>query len=110
MCLLDLLEGSLFTNLAVLVLLRTLEELLRDNDTFCTARSLQGCILRIAGLVAEDGTEQLLFRSRIRLALRRDLTDEDIAFADVSTDTDETVLVEILGGCLLYTSPSPRDS
>ena len=61
---------------------------------------LQGGVLHVAGLVTEDGLEELLFRGRIALALRGDLADHDVARLDVGADAHDTVLVEVLGGVL----------
>src|SRR5690606_35258813 len=84
----DLLKRRFFPDLGVLVLLRTLEKLFIDNDTFHTAWCFQRSILGVAGLVAEDRTKQLFFRSGIRFTLWSDLTDQDISFLDMGADPD----------------------
>ena len=61
-------------------------------------RRLERGVLDVAGLVAEDGLEQLFFGRRLGLALRRDLADQDIARLDLGADADDAVLVEVLGG------------
>ena len=78
------------------------EQLLVDDRTGQGGRCLQGSILHVAGLVAEDGAKQLLLGRGIALALRGDLTDEDITGQHLSTDANDTVLVEVLGGFLAH--------
>ena len=80
------------------VLLLAAEELRVDDDALHARRRLQRCILHVAGLLAEDRLQQLLFRRRIGFALRRDLADEDVAFDHLGADADDAVLVEILRG------------
>ena len=60
----------------------------------------QRSVLHVAGLVAEDRAEQLLLGRRIALALRGDLTDQNVARVDVGADTYDTVGVEVLRGLL----------
>ncbi|CDC97772.1 uncharacterized protein BN576_00508 [Alistipes sp. CAG:268] len=61
---------------------------------------LERSVLHVAGLVAEDRAQELLLGRRIALALRGDLTDEDVARVDVGADADDTVGVEVLRGIL----------
>ena len=53
-------------------------------------------VAHLAGLLAEDGAQQLLFGRELRLALRRDLADEDVAGLHLGADADDAGLVEIL--------------
>ena len=78
------------------------KEACADNDTFQRRRSLERSILHIAGFVAEDGAEEFLLGSWVAFALRSDFTDENIAGNDMSADTDDTALVEVLGGILAH--------
>ena len=78
------------------------EQTLADNHTLQRRRSLQGSILHIACLVTEDSTKQLLFRRRIGLSLRSDLTNQDVTRLDTCTHADNTVLVEVFGGFFAY--------
>ena len=68
-----------------------------DNHATHGWRRLEGSILHIAGLVTEDGTEQLLLRSRIGFTLRRDFTDQDVTLFHFRTHTNQTVFVQVLG-------------
>ena len=52
-------------------------------------RRLERGVADVAGLLAEDGAEQLLFGSELRLALRRDFADEDVALLDGGADADD---------------------
>ena len=60
-----------------------------------TVRNLHGGIAHLAGLLTEDGAQQALFRSQLGLTLRGDLTHQDIAGTDVSTDADDAALIEV---------------
>ena len=51
--------------------------------------------MHVAGLLAEDGAEQALFRRELGLALGRDLADEDVAGGNFGADADDAALVEI---------------
>ena len=61
---------------------------------------LQGSILHIACLVAEDGAQQFFFGRGVAFTLRRNLTNHDVARHDASTDTNDTIFVKVLGGLL----------
>ncbi len=76
----------------------TCEQLRINGRTLESGRCLERYILHIAGLVAEDGAQKFFFRRWIRFALRRDLSDEDVTFADLCADADDTAIVEILCG------------
>ena len=66
-----------------------------DDDALDARRAGQRRVLHVAGLLAEDRAQQLLFRRELGLALRRDLADEDVARLDVRADADDAALVEI---------------
>src|SRR6478672_9642636 len=57
-------------------------------------------VLHLAGLLAEDRPEESLLRGQLRLALRGDLADEDVAGPDLRPDVDDPLLVEVLEGLL----------
>ena len=78
----------------------TAEQVGADHHTLQRRSGLQRSILHIAGLLAEYGAEQLLLGSGIALALGGDLTDHDVARADMRAHADDTALVEILRGIL----------
>ena len=97
----QLVELHLFGLFALLVVLvDTAEQLLVDHHAEERRLCLERCVLHVARLVAEDGTQQLLFRTRVALAFRGDLTDEDVARFDVRADADDTVVIEVLGSVL----------
>ena len=68
-----------------------------DIDDFAefAVRHTQGGITDFSFFVTEDRTQQSFFRRQLRLALRGDLTDQDIARTDVSADHDDTVFIEV---------------
>ena len=72
-----------------------------------TADQLPGCLFSVE---PENFWELLARRSRLEMCLgvRRDSAEEnpDVSFVVAS---DSVLLGELLNGCLLYTSPSPRD-
>jgi hypothetical protein len=80
--------GVLFDSLAA-------EDLDVDDRAFDARRRRERRVANVAGLLAEDGAEQLFFRRELGLALRRDLADEDVARLDVSADADDARLVEV---------------
>ena len=49
----------------------------------------------VSRLLAEDGAQQALLGVQFRLALRRDLSDEDIAGAHLRADADDTAFVKL---------------
>ena len=85
------LDLALFDRLGAKVLLDALarEDLHVDDRAFDARRRLERGVADVAGLLAEDGAEQLLFRSELRLALRRDFADEDVALLDGGADADD---------------------
>ncbi len=97
-----LLQGLFVLHLLLAVLGSTGIEFLVDDHTVQRRRSLQRSVFHVTGLVAEDSLQQLLLRTRIGLSLRSDLTYQDITRLDVSTDTDDTVLVQVFGSVLGY--------
>ncbi len=86
-----------FDQLGALVLLLTLagEDADIDYRAFDTRRAGQRCVAHIAGLFAEDGAQQLLFRSELGFALGRNLADQNVVVLDLGADADDTALVEI---------------
>src|SRR4051812_20632404 len=91
------LDLALFDRLGAKVLLHALarEDLHVDDRAFDAGRRLERCVADVAGLLAEDGAEQLLFGSELRLALRRDFADEDVALLHGSADPHDAGFVEI---------------
>ena len=73
------------------------------NDHATERRTgLERGILHVAGLVAEDGAEQLLLGTGVAFALGRNLADHNVAGSHTCADADDTVLVEVLGGFLAH--------
>src|SRR4051794_28498108 len=71
------------------------EDLHADDDALDARRADQRRVAHVPGLLTEDGAEQLLFRRQLRLPLRGDLADEDVARLDRGADPDDAALVEV---------------
>ncbi len=65
-------------------------------------RDLQGRVPDFAGLLTEDGSQEPLLRSKLGLALGRDLADEDVTGHHVGSDADYASVVQILECILTY--------
>ena len=76
---------------------------------FDARRADERRIADVAGLLAEDGAQQLLFRRQLRLALRRHLADEDVARLDVGADADDAAVVEVTQVRLRHVRNVARD-
>src|SRR6185295_7899627 len=72
------------------------EDLHADDDALDAGRADEAGVAHVAGFLAEDRAQQLLFRGQLRLPLRSDLADQDVARLDVGADPDDPALVEIL--------------
>ena len=90
-------ELFLLDRLGPVVLLDALagEDLDADDDALDARRADQRGVADVAGLLAEDGPQQLFFRGQLGLALGRDLADQDVARLDVGADADDAAVVEI---------------
>ena len=77
-------ELFLLDRLGAVVLLDALagEDLDADDDALDARRADERRVAHVAGLLAEDRAQQLLFRRQLGLALRRDLADQDVARLD----------------------------
>ena len=71
------------------------EDLHVDDDAFHSRRNLERRVLHVLRLLTEDRGEELLFGRKLRLALRRDLADEDVARLHVRADAHDAALVEV---------------
>ena len=78
-----------------LITIFTGEDLDIDDLAEFAVRYTQGGITNFSFFVTEDSTQQSFFRRQLRLALRGDLADQDIARTDVSADHDDTVFIEV---------------
>src|SRR5262249_3638149 len=67
-----------------------------DDRALRARRNPERGIAYVGSLLAEDGAEQLLFRRDRALALRRHLTDEDVARLHFGADIDDAGFVEVL--------------
>src|SRR3989344_6473472 len=63
--------------------------------TFAVLHPERG-IFHIAGLFGKDRAEQSFFRSKLSLAFRSNFSDQDVVFADLGADADNTVFIEVL--------------
>src|SRR5690606_36588542 len=71
------------------------EHLDADDGSGLTVRNLQRGVADFAALLVEDGAQQALLGRQLGLTLRRDLADQDVAGANLGTDTDDAALVEV---------------
>src|SRR5262245_40023031 len=67
-----------------------------DDGALDARRHAQARVAHLAGLLAEDGAQELLLGGELGLALRRDLTDQDVARLHLGADADDARFVEIL--------------
>ena len=78
----------------VLVIVLAVEDADTDDGTGLAVRNLQGGVANLAGLLTEDGAQQALLGGQLGLTLGGDLTDEDVASLNLSTDVDDAALVQ----------------
>ena len=72
-------------------------EYLSGDDSSLNSRwEFQAAITNLSCLLSEDSSEELLFWAELGLALWSDLTNDDIAWLNLSSDTDDSGLVEVL--------------
>jgi hypothetical protein len=98
----DLLEGAALVvgREAAVVLVGAGEDLHVHDDAGDAGGHAEGGVLHVAGLLAEDGAEQLLFGREVAFRLRGDLADEDVAGLHLGADADDAVAVEVAQGFL----------
>ena len=108
---LQLLDHLLLDLLGALVLLLALaaEDTHVDHGAFDTRRARQRSVAHVAGLFAEDGSQQLLFRSQLGLALGRYLADQDVVMPHLGADADDTRLVQVTQSVLGNVGNITRD-
>ncbi len=85
------------------------EDLHADDDPLDARRADERGVADVAGLLAEDRAQQLLFRRQLRLALRRHLADEDVARLHVGADADDAAVVEVAQVGLRHVRDVARD-
>ena len=84
------------------ILNHTWEKFLINHHTFQRRRSFQRSIFHVTCLITEDSPKQFFFRRRIRFTLRRNLTNHDITRLDTSTDSYDTVFIQVFGSFFTY--------
>ena len=72
-------------------------------------RHLERGVADFSGLLAEDCTEQSLLRRQLGLALRRHLADQNVTGANLRTDADDAVVIEIPERVVADTRDISRD-
>ena len=80
---------------AQLIAVFSREDLDVHNDAVLAVRNTEGRIANLAGLFTEDGAQQALFGGQLGFALRRDLTDQNIAGVNLRTDTNDAAVVKV---------------
>ena len=69
---------------------------LRVNDNaFNAALNFQRVVFDVFANAAENSVEQFFFRCEFRFGLGRNFTDENVALADVRSDADNAVFVQV---------------
>ncbi|MNK72514.1 hypothetical protein D3C87_919930 [compost metagenome] len=76
------------------------EDLHVDDGAVHARRHAQRAVLHVRRLLAEDRTQQLLFRGQLAFALRGDLADHDVAGAHFGADVHHAALVQAVQGLL----------
>src|SRR5690606_22371156 len=87
-----LIQLGLFDFLGTLVFFHAIanEDLDVDDRSPSASRHTQRSILNVRSLLTEDRPQQFLFRGQLGFALRRYLTNQDVARAHFSTDVHHT--------------------
>src|SRR5690606_2983827 len=99
-----LIQLGLFDFLGTLVFFHAIanEDLDVDDRSPSASRHTQRSILNVRSLLTEDRPQQLLFRGQLGFALRRYLTNQDVARAHFSTDVHHTGLIQLGQGTFTY--------
>ena len=66
-----------------------------DDGAFNARRAVERSVLHVAGLFAEDRAQQLLFRRKLRFALRRHFAHQNVARLYGCADANDAAFVEI---------------
>src|SRR6185369_15594844 len=80
-----------------------------DDCALDARRDAEAGVADLARLLAEDRAEELLFGRELRLALRRDLADEDVAGLHLGADADDAGVVEVVEGLVADVRDVPRN-
>ena len=92
-----LLEIFFVSDALALVFHAATEQLLVNNYPTDARRRLERSIFNVACLVAKDGAKQFLFGRWVALALGRDFTNHNVAWNNLCSNTDQSVLVKVFG-------------
>jgi hypothetical protein len=79
-----------------IVALAALQALNVDHGSLYPVRHTKRGVADFLGLLTEDGIQELELRSGFGLALRRDLSHEDVAASDLRANTDDSLFVELI--------------
>ncbi len=71
------------------------EDLAIDDGAFDSRRAVERRVFHVAGLFAENRTQQLLFRRKLRLAFRSDLAHQNVARFHRGADADDPAFVQV---------------
>ena len=66
-----------------------------DDDAALAVGHLERGVAHLAGLLLEDGADELLFGGQLGLSLGSDLADQQVARRDLGADAHDAVLVEV---------------
>ena len=81
---------------AVVLFTRAAVEDLDVNDgAFHSRRDLEGGVLHVPGLFAEDGAQQLFFRCQLGFALGGDFAHENVVGLDRRTNADNAAFIQV---------------
>src|SRR5207248_11775020 len=80
-----------------------------DDGAFDSRRNAQRGVPHLAGLFAENRTQQLFFGTELGFSFWCDLADQDISRPNFGTDADDATGVEILKRFLTYVRNVPGD-
>jgi len=72
------------------------EDLDVDDDSLFAVWQSERYVASLFGLLTEDGDDQPLFSGHLNLALRRNLSDQNVFRPYFGADSDDPVLVQIL--------------
>ena len=79
----------------VLLLPLAREDLAIDHGAFDARRAVERSVLHVAGLFAEDGAQQFLFRRELGFALRRHFAHQNVARLHRGADADDAAFVQV---------------
>ena len=93
-----------------LIAVLTGEYLNINNNAGLTVRDLKGVVSYFLCLLTENSSQESFLGSKLGLALRCYLTDKDITRSDLSTDADNSSVIEVLESVLTNVGDISCDS